>query len=436
MSLISPLFYSCFLSSIFSLKIPFSTFYYSPIATSNNFETLFFNNVNSQICFGSQRQCLSLNIELQNPQISVLGSSYDKATPFEKFNEKQSQTFVKGDQLVLYRSIGEFFGEEENLYKYTADESSDSVEIAGKKIKNFNFLTVVENTVKPKFIVNSGIIGLDLRRKNISEKSTFIRQLKQNNLIDNDVFYFEYTDKENGNLIVGEYPHQRNKNLFEDNIAETYAQDFAGEVMWGLNFEDIKYNGTSVDFNVKIGMFSIESGYIVAPSKLRQLYLKTFFAEFIQRGLCREETTEDNGYEGFSCEDSSKVNFKNLQPISFYQRGMNFTFEFTYEELFYLYQGRKYFRICFQSDEIFDTYWFMGKPFFEKYKIYFKTDSKRIGVYKLDAPKGKNHLWIWVMTTMLIVGLLWYIVKFVLIKPRRKRAIELEDSFDYIPRNI
>ena len=115
---------------------------------------------------------------------------------------------------------------------------------------------------------------------------------------------------------------------------------------------------------------------------------------------------------------------------------MNFTFEFTYEELFYLYQGRKYFRICFQSDEIFDTYWFMGKPFFEKYKIYFKTDSKRIGVYKLDAPKGKNHLWIWVMTTMLIVGLLWYIVKFVLIKPRRKRAIELEDSFDYIPRNI
>ena len=436
MRIISPIFFLCLLSFIFSLKIPFSTFYYAPVGSSNDFETLFFNNVNTQLCFGSQQQCLSLNIELQNPQVSVLGSSYTKATPFEKFNEKLSKTFEKGEQLVLYRSIGEFLGEEENLYKYTADECSDSVEIAGKKINKFYFLNVIENTVKPKFVVNSGIIGLDLRRKNIAESSTFIQQLKKNNLIDTDVFYFEYNDKETGNLIIGEYPHDHNKKLIADNIAETYAQDFAGEVMWGLSFENIRYNGTAVDFNLKIGMFSIESGYIVAPSKLRKLYHDTFFARLIAQGLCREETTEDNGYEGFSCEDSSRINFKNLQPISFYQRAMNFTFEFTYEDLFYVYQGRKYFRMCFQSDEIFDTYWFLGKPFFEKYHIFFKPDSKRIGVYKFDAPKGSSHIWLWVVTTIIIVLLLAYIVKYILIKPRRKRAIELEDSFDYIPSKI
>lgn len=434
---ISPLLLFSLLAFISTLKIPFTTFYYSPINTSNNFETLFFNNINSRLCFGSHKQCLNLNIELQNPQVSILGSEYDKETPFEKYNEKRSDSFTKGDELVLYRSIGEFFGEEEDIYKYTADECSDKVEIEGKDIDNFYFLNVKENTVKPKFVVNSGIIGLDLRRKNISEKATFIRQLKNNNLIDSDVFYFEYTDKENGNLIIGEYPHQKNKQLNEDNIAETYAQDFAGEVMWGLNFEDIKYNGTSVDYNLKIGMFSIESGYIVAPSNLRQVYLKTFFSKYIKQGLCKEETTEDNGYEGFSCDDSSKINFKELQPISFYQRTMNFTFEFTYEDLFYSYQGRKYFRMCFQSNEIFDTYWFLGKPFFQKYNIFFKTDSKRIGVYKIEeAPRGATHLWLWIVTSMLIVGLLAYIVKYILIKPRRKRAFELEDTFDYIPTNI
>ena len=414
------------------IKIPFETSYQSNISENNIYSSLITNYIYSNICFGSDKQCFKLNIQLQSPQIAIIGSDFNSPSP--KFNSKSSNTYIQGE-LKNFSQTNTLIAEDETFeINCTSYESIDTIYLEkNKEIKQFNFLVVKENFSPQNFVVNSGVLGFDLRKKStISEKSFFVYQLKKNDIISSDVFYFSYNDEHTGNVFIGKYPHEISSEFKQKNLIETYTHKLGGEVMWGLEFENIKYNGSDVDYGEKIGIFSIEIGVIVGPSHLNKLYNNTFFKQYIEQGLCREEYST---YESYSCDDSSKIQFDLLQPLQFYHKDLNKTFVFTYEDLFYTFQGRKYFLLSFCIGDLFDTYWFLGKPFFKKYAIYFKPDSKRIGTYKDIESKGSFGYWfIFAGTSSLIIGFLVYFALFVFVKPRKKRAIELDDDYDYIPK--
>ena len=119
---------------------------------------------------------------------------------------------------------------------------------------------------------------------------------------------------------------------------------------------------------------------------------------------------------------------------------MNLTFEFDSKELFIEYNNKKYFIVVFPEDLTFSTF-IMGKPIFQKYDFIFNKESKKIGVYDKSVPRY-NKIWdtIWSIFKIILIILFIFIIILVgysiyikLNGPRKKRANEIEDNYDYLP---
>ena len=112
----------------------------------------------------------------------------------------------------------------------------------------------------------------------------------------------------------------------------------------------------------------------------------------------------------------------------------NYTFNLTHEDLFYELEDRKYFLVLFYTDYRSLIYWILGEPFLRKFQIVFDQDKKLIGIYKPSKGSGGlGYWWILIVASVIIACLLAYIVIFVLKKPRKKRALELDDDYEYVP---
>ena len=67
-------------------------------------------------------------------------------------------------------------------------------------------------------VIESGVLGLGLFYKNFKIRfAHLIDQLKERKIINEKVFYFNFFDNDNGELIIGNFPHE-NKSLFLEKI--------------------------------------------------------------------------------------------------------------------------------------------------------------------------------------------------------------------------
>ena len=107
--------------------------------------------------------------------------------------------------------------------------------------------------------------------------------------------------------------------------------------------------------------------------------------------------------------------------------------------------------IIFPKYPIHIDYWYIGKPLFLKYKIFFDRDRKTIGLYKnykdkscdINESKGEkenvivveksNNFLVFVVIILIFVifGILYYFFR--IRKSRKIRANELEENYSYIP---
>ena len=111
-------------------------------------------------------------------------------------------------------------------------------------------------------------------------------------------------------------------------------------------------------------------------------------------------------------------------------------------ELFVIKGNRKYCLIVF---DLFDSYfWMLGKTFLKKYSFNYDMPKKRMGFYKNNGNNNNkikkkeekdyyvliNLIW---LSIILIIGItVFFIIKKIFCyKNRKKRANELDDSFDY-----
>ena len=181
----------------------------------------------------------------------------------------------------------------------------------------------------------------------------------------------------------------------------------------------------------------------------RQGILETFFNEKIKSGICFEENTST--YFTYYCKKN--VNFTNFKNLYFYNKDLNYNFEFTYKDLFFYNEldENYYFLVVFDNENenggYLNNLWALGEPFFKKYQLIFNKDTKRIGLYTNIISNDNNHnkigneswfsknKWYFLLSILLVILLVALIVTIVLyIKkgPRRKtKANELDDDFEY-----
>ena len=367
------LFLLIFKNSI-NLILEYKRDYYKGKNNTFHFPEYFYNYISTKLCFGSNNQCLKLNIELNSFPLWLITfkskSSNENQISFDQFS---SETFYLKDSSTHVYYHSKFIW---TYYCY------DILSFQNYNIQDFFFLGV---EIFEKNPINSGIIGFDFqnREKSFIPENNFITQLKKNKIINNYIFSFIYnkyndTKREEGNLLIGEFPHKyliqlENKNLIYKNVIEVID-----ELKWGIEIEKVYVGNNIIENKTKIG-FSIEHGIIIGSFEYKEYILKTFFDDLFKKEICYSERFEDL-FQGFVCNEN--LNYDNFENITFKIGKKEFTF--SKNDLFIKNDRNKIlFLIVFPSKDFYFTKidWTFGVPFFKKYIVVFDMDKKIVGYY-------------------------------------------------------
>ena len=374
-------------------------------------------------------------------------------------------------EIFLLSSTYNFYISEKNkkddseLNKFFDKDNSKSLEITkigiysypeGNLIGNvsYDFIHFMNNKKenidkKIKFILyksnsgyKSGVLGLRCISEEDEKKYNFIDKLKLNDVINSYLWMINYTSEYEGNLILGEQPHNFDSNFFnKDELSFSYPflnDDFYD---WGLLFDEIIFN------NVKFRQFHYSSidyelNYIKGNIDLER-ELDIYFNESILNKTCFKQHI-DYPYVPdtfFYCKkELFKNNMKYFPTLKFYQYEYNFTFELTYKDLF-VEKNDKIILLIFFDQRRFD--WRLGKPFLRKYSFLFNQDTKMIGFYKnqnnrnnINEPKSDSQwklILIFFLAFFASILLIFFgiLIGIYLFRKKRKNKYIIDEDYDY-----
>ena len=309
------------------------------------------------------------------------------------------------------------------------------------------FTSVGTNLNKYAFFGLKNSINDDIYQLNI------ISQMKENNLINYPSWFLSFNSDSKGKFVIGTLPHLYDNNTY-------YETDMAKENciapcnIISIQFQDIYYgnkndydNRESVSPQHTTVYFSLYSRLIRCTPDFGDIIHKKFFEKHIKNLNCNQGTFPDK-YIYYYCNKKS-INISEMENLNFVTSVMsdNMTFVFEPKDLFYEKDNIYYFLIIYKPiDHITspDSEWLVGTLFLQKYLLAFNRNNRMIYFYKTthtndtsgndNNGKGLSTKYIVIIVVLSVVllgiigALIFYIIK---IKPRKKRANELADDFDY-----
>jgi len=268
-------------------------------------------------------------------------------------------------------------------------------------------------------------IGTQFIKQEEKEKNTTINlflQLKRMNLVNNLIYYFNYTSN-NIMLNIGIEPSDVDsktyslKNMTEIDVDfildHENKNEFTGKYRWNLNFSKVFYFKklpleSSFDPYVevsrkntrKVNFFQAllfpENDLIKGPFEYQERIEEDFFEPLIREKFCKKVTFERKYF--FVCQKQSKYLLQKTFPtLYFYHKKINYMFELTYDDLFIEHNDYIIFLIYFDYFQIelfrgaFLSEWFFGKPFLKKYCFSYDLDKGKMRFYKENIVKSQNN---------------------------------------------
>ena len=407
---------------------------------TNVMETLYSQNLITTISLGTPNQNFNVHLRTDSYSIYIIGpeiiSSYDT------FNPKISSTYKKLDE------VDYIFNED---FK-SADLSQDKFILGNKEIKDVDFSLVKELSFL-KRNKSSGVIGLRLDTKKNNEtlyNTSLINKLFLDKKISKNSFYFHFDErdllnkdlKDNKNeLIIGAYPHQFTKEYSEKNLTKIKLQSYDNNLILGLEFNNIFYGNNDLK-GVINSRFIFDSGLIIAPFVFKDIIFKLFFKDRINKKCFSEDFKIRSEYSYYYCNNNDEIknDIKKMESLKFILKNENFTFEIKPEQLWYEYKDKLYYLVLFpRIEKELDPFWKLGIPFLKNYDLIFDKESKTLNVYtqKVSSENKTNYLKyliiIFVIVVFIVIIIL-IVINYNLIKklPRKKRANELEDTYEYL----
>ena len=131
---------------------------------------------------------------------------------------------------------------------------------------------------------------------------------------------------------------------------------------------------------------------------------------------------------------NNSVDISKFQPIIFQLRDFNYNFSLNYKDLFFKYNNSYYFLILFGTKNFH-----FGRYFLKKFKIAFNQEKKIIYldyknnslIFHLDLNKNI----IISILFIIIICCIIFILKLIKIIPRKIRANELNENYEYLNKN-
>ena len=423
-------------SNIFSYLIFPLNIEYKEITSSDNPKQIidklsscsFYVTVN----IGSEKTHVKAYVTQSNTEFSIGGQNIKN----HKYNESASISYNCTNKEIQHVEYGTYL---EGLF------STDNFNIKNDK----NEIQIVQNLdfilgTKPKYNdVYEGEMGLHLPYQQSFSNYNFILSLNRANATKTCNWFFDFDNFPNGEgiMVVDALPHNLHKKKYGKNIiANISAIDRGYTSNWGIIFNSIYYEDsyfilskmleTHIEFNTRI---------ISAPNDAIEMLEKLFFNKYLEDNICFKETFGNYNEIFFYCKNTNKFNVKEFKSIYFKNVNLEIIFELDYKDLFYYKNNYIIFLITFKKDS---TIWALGELFYKKYNIFFNQKSKILGYYQgMEKEKEKSNfkfsniiliiLLVLILISIIVVGLIIYMkIK----KPRKNRANELEDNYEYEPK--
>jgi hypothetical protein len=384
-------------------------------------ENLLQNDLEITLKIGTPPQSVDLNLRSRIYTFFVTSSQVN--LPYKLFNEKESTSLVQ-----ISKRETNFT----NMEYSKGLKISESIYINDKELKGITLMLGTELAYN-----ECGALGLRLINSHESSNDlSFIYQIKKYANLDSYTFTLKYKNDEEGDLIIGAYPHVYDNKFNEKNFFYSKAGSNKNGVNWVLNFDVIKYNNKSVNVGSKKSLINIEYGLIQAPFKYKNYFKNNFYGD-----RCSEKFNDKRNVTIVHC--SSNFDITSFKDLIFELKDIETQFVFTYKDLFIKENNEYIFGIVFDEDvDAKDPTWIFGKPFMKKYELVYDLDRKIIGLYKegSESPseKSKVNILFIILLVILILAVagLSYFIFFYLKKTRKSRAFELnDDNFDYVPSN-
>ena len=417
------------------LIIPFKTISTNNLNHENYISELINNKIYIELKIGTPYQTIPALIKLNQVPFFITSLSFNKN--INSFNSSKSNTYTQ-DGNKTYNST---------TYDYIQAYLGEDI-ISVKNIENkdcffnrTNFFLAINLTENNKNI--TGEIGLNIV---YATYMSFINQLKKKKIIENYIFSLKYKTENEGEFHLGNYFHiydnKYNESDFtkmEVGLPELYIDS------WRLFFNKIMLSTGNTTYTNRV-LLSYEYGLIYGTTNYYKLIKEIFFDSLGKK--CEEKKINTNDFY-FVCDDD--INLENF-PDLFFIKYSDINFTLTKNDIWKKFDGKYYFLIIFSEAENLE--WILGKIFFKKYNILFNSDSKIIGYYpnskdkenednednednqdnNQSNEKGSNFSVSWIIVIILFILLILaiiYIIYIVKVKNRKKRANELEDSYDY-----
>ena len=417
-----PLFISIKTANKTFISIPFK---HSKLQKDNFYSSLLLNPPYTEIKIGTPSQIIPLNISIKYSPLSIPGIETNVEKKYDK--TKSSSYKILGNETpskVNYESF---------LYYLNL---SETINFGNDKFESIKFIYVTEKNPLQNEI---GILGLYLFTNNLGLRGfNIINQLKKSNLISSYCFYFSYKNDDEGELIIGNYPHEINSKYKKENeVIANFEIDSFNNINVEIN--SIKYGDIEIVKNNKGStiktQFHFDFGLFFGNNNYKKAVLDDFFQKYLDEKKCSIENIQSD-FESYVCDNS--VEIKNLKVLNFTLVGKDskINFEFTYEDLFKKINDKWYFLVFFSKNidlEIFK----LGRQFFKKYIAVFEQDKKIVKFYKNKDFGSYLYIisWILVFISLIVIGILVFYIYNNKKNKRKIRANELEDDYDYTIKN-
>ena len=426
------LLFICISKSFNIIKFNFERFYKNnqELNVTNLFENTYFYYIYPYMEIGTPSVKIPLIITNRESIINILSSNYSNNITY---NLNKSLTY-KLNKNYTYDSKGNYI---------PIRESNENFIINNKQI-NLNFL--VKNTTSEIFL--KGTLGINTffysKNKDLINYS-LINQLKKQEIINTYDYSINFNNKNDilskGEIIIGDLPHNYNKNYKEKNYHFVNAKYYNYDPYYcSIRINEINYN---YDLKKKEKIFYLEDdeeieldiniSYIFGTTNFFKIIYDEFFKEYINNNKCIQYSIQ-RSYTSYYCDED--INLKKMKNLYFQIKNGNIYFILTPKDLFYKFKNKLYYLIIFHPYN--SNKWILGIPFFTKYLINFNQDKKIIGFYVNDKIKDeKNYsiflkLFIISILVNVIILIICFYYKFVK-KNKKIRANELEENFDYSP---
>ena len=398
----------------------------SNINESMLYDYFYNNDYITYISIGTPPQKIPVNIHFEKHSFFILEKEKSGI-----YNKNLSSTYKLLNQMKK-RVFLEFYSEGYESNETIILKNDNDKEI---KIEESSFMMPIKED-KEHPIIPYGGIGLNFKIHLSDMKSlNFLYLMKNKSIIDSFSFYLTFNEKNynEGKLYVGNYPHEYDSKKYKETYFNYVSVSYSslGSTVYQADFQSYEFFGNT--FKINYIDFNASFSGILGNMNFKKTVDEYFFNDLYESNICKQVIM--NKKKNFFIVCNENCNVEKFSNISFYCKQLNYTFVLTYRDLFRKEGDKYYFLIIF--DSVIYQNFAMGEPFLRKYFIIFDQDRKIIGFYnKID--EDKKYTFAYIVIFILIgvcIILIALLTKYVLYKPRKIRANELEDNYEYLPEN-